>query len=83
VGNIMENFMSIILEIENDLDTAQLIERISMIKGINNVSVVDNWSDWDETNYLCSIPGMKEKIMNGMKTPSTECIPIEEVWADV
>ena len=26
-----------------------------------------------ETLYLCSIPGMKESIVEGMKTPVSEC----------
>lgn len=32
-----------------------------------------------ETLYLSSIPGMKEKIMEGMDTPLDECIPEAEV----
>ena len=37
----------------------------------------------DDTTYLESIPGMKESIIEGMNTPLDECIPLEEVWADV
>ena len=32
-----------------------------------------------ETVYLCSIPNMKERIIEGMKTPVSECIPENEV----
>jgi PHD/YefM family antitoxin component YafN of YafNO toxin-antitoxin module len=32
-----------------------------------------------ETLYLSSIPGMKELIMEGIKTPVSECIPENEV----
>ena len=32
-----------------------------------------------ETVYLCSIPNMKERIIEGMKTPISECIPENEV----
>jgi antitoxin YefM len=32
-----------------------------------------------ETVYLCSIPNMKERILEGMKTPISECIPENEV----
>ena len=32
-----------------------------------------------ETVYLCSIPNMKERIIEGMKTPVSECMPENEV----
>ena len=32
-----------------------------------------------ETLYLSSIPGMKEKIVEGLKTHTEECIPESEV----
>lgn len=32
-----------------------------------------------ETLYLSSIPGMKEKIIDGLKTPIEECASEEEV----
>ena len=32
-----------------------------------------------ETLYLSSIPGMKEKIVEGLKTPIEDCIPEDRV----
>lgn len=32
-----------------------------------------------ETLYLSSVPGMKEKIVEGLRTPPSECIPESEV----
>ena len=32
-----------------------------------------------ETLYLCSVPGLKEKILEGMQTPVEECVPADEV----
>lgn len=32
-----------------------------------------------ETLYLCSSPGMKESILEGMQTPISECLSEEEV----
>ena len=32
-----------------------------------------------ETLYLSSIPGMKERITEGIHTPTSECIPENEV----
>lgn len=46
------------------------------IKG-KGVSVVlldsDDWSAIQETLYLLSIPGMRESIREGIKTPISEC----------
>jgi len=36
-----------------------------------------------DTDYLSAIPGMKELIMNGIKTPVSECIDEDELWSDV
>ena len=33
----------------------------------------DDWRAVQETLYLHSIPGMKESIIEGMKTPISEC----------
>jgi PHD/YefM family antitoxin component YafN of YafNO toxin-antitoxin module len=27
-----------------------------------------------ETMYLCSVPGMRDKIMKGLKTPLSDCV---------
>jgi antitoxin YefM len=32
-----------------------------------------------ETLYLCSVPDMRARIVEGMKTPVSECIPENEV----
>jgi hypothetical protein len=37
----------------------------------------------DDTDYLMSVPGMADKIKDGMSTPLSECIPLSEVWGDV
>lgn len=69
------------LNIKSDLDMEQVIARISMIKGIESVSIskedmwkedIEAWKDWtdeDETNYLKSIPGMWEKILASQAEP--------------
>ena len=54
----------------------KVIEFISFQKF--NIGMYDN-----DTEYLCSIPGMTDKIKEGMNTPLSECVPISEVWADV
>jgi hypothetical protein len=36
-----------------------------------------------DSEYLMSIPGMMESIQDGIDTPLSECIPLEDVWSDV
>ena len=53
----------------------------------NGNAVVLSEEDYNglmETLHLSSIPGMKEKIMDGLKTPLSECVPESEVeWLHV
>ncbi|MDR1687617.1 MAG: hypothetical protein LBS21_03270 [Clostridiales bacterium] len=37
----------------------------------------------DDTDYLSSIPGMVDKIKEGINTPLSECVQLSEVWGDV
>ena len=77
---------TLIVNLENNTNIEQIISAISMLKGIKNVTTIDNWDNWsdlDETNYLCSISGMKESILEEGKTPLEECVPLEEIWSDV
>jgi hypothetical protein len=80
---------TLLLNVNTELNTKELLYNISMLKGINEVKIVDdlddnweNWTDEEETNYLLSIPGFKEKLEKTINEPIEECIPIEEVWAD-
>ena len=48
----------------------------------NGNAVVLSEEDYNglmETLHLSSIPGMKEKIMDGLKIPLSECVPESEV----
>ena len=38
---------------------------------------------YDETEYLMSIPGMKNVIVEGINTPLSECLEESDLWADV
>ncbi|MCL2099411.1 MAG: hypothetical protein FWH24_03115 [Oscillospiraceae bacterium] len=35
----------------------------------------------NDTDYLMSIPGMADKLKEGLNTPLSECVPLSEVWA--
>ncbi|MDR3626338.1 MAG: type II toxin-antitoxin system Phd/YefM family antitoxin [Ignavibacteriaceae bacterium] len=51
-----------------------------LITGKHNNAVIVSETDWnsiEETLYILSIPGMKEKIIRGMKTPLEECVEVE------
>ncbi|AOY75756.1 type II toxin-antitoxin system Phd/YefM family antitoxin [Clostridium formicaceticum] len=39
----------------------------------------DDYNGLMETLYLCLIPNMRERIMEGLKTPIDECVPENEV----
>ncbi len=56
-------------------DAAQTHEPI-MITGKRNNAVIigeDEWRAVEETLYLLSVPGMRESIVEGMKTPLEKC----------
>lgn len=56
-------------------EVAQSHEPIQ-IAGKRNSAVLigeDDWRSIQETLYLTSIPGMRESILTGMKTPVDEC----------
>ncbi len=40
---------------------------------------MEDYSGLVETLYLSSIPGMKEKIVEGLKTPLEDCIPEDQM----
>ena len=46
----------------------------------NAVSISEeDYNGLMETLYLCSVPGMKEKIIEGLNTPLNESLPENEV----
>ena len=52
-----------------------------VITGKKNNAVLiseDDWNSIQETLYLISIPGMRESIQNGMKTPLKNCDTVLE-----
>jgi prevent-host-death family protein len=41
---------------------------------------VDDWRSIQETLYILSVPGMRESIRDGLRTPLAECS--ENVWSE-
>ncbi|MBI5971553.1 MAG: type II toxin-antitoxin system Phd/YefM family antitoxin [Deltaproteobacteria bacterium] len=58
------------------IDEAAVSDEPVQITGKRNSAVllsVEDWSAVQETLYLLSVPGMRESIMKGMKTPPAKC----------
>jgi len=55
------------------------IVNISTKKGNAVIISADDYNAIQETLYLLNIKGMRESIVEGMKTPISECIPENEV----
>ena len=60
---------SLVDEVEESHEPVQIV-------GKRNSAVLVSEGDWkaiEETLYLASIPGMRESIKKGLKTPVDEC----------
>ena len=56
-------------------ETAKSHEPVQITGKRNNGVLIseDDWRAIQETLYLSSIPGMKESILRGLKTPVNKC----------
>ena len=56
-------------------------EQISVATSAGDAVIIsgDDYRSLMETVYLTSIPGMKEKLIEGLNTPPEECIPEDKV----
>lgn len=56
-------------------ETAKSHEPVQITGKRNNGVLIaeDDWRAIQETLYLASIPGMKDSIVQGMKTPVSKC----------
>ncbi|MCD8216010.1 MAG: type II toxin-antitoxin system Phd/YefM family antitoxin [Clostridiales bacterium] len=64
--------------LENAIKFKETIN-ISTKNGNAVVMSEDEYNGLMETLYLCSIPGMEEKIIDGLNTPLEECLSEDEV----
>lgn len=58
------------------IDAAEVSHEPVQIKGRRSSAVLVSSEDWkaiQETLYLLSIPGMRESLLKGMKTPLKKC----------
>ena len=75
VTNLTKNHYGILEQTIKDNEPVN----ISTKNGNAIIISEEDYNGMVETLYLSSIPGMKEKIMEGMDTPLDECIPEAEV----
>ena len=76
--------MKTVTDKQAQTDLSQLLEQTAAshepihITGrkANGVLIAEeDWRSIEETLYLLSIPGMRESIHEGMRTPVSECFP--------
>lgn len=75
ITNFRKNMFSFI-------DQAIKYNDVVNISTKNGNAVILSEEDYNglmETLFICSSPGMKEKVMEGLKTPISECISENEV----
>ena len=68
-------------QLEALLDRLAVSHRPLKITGKRNSAVLIAQSDWNsvqETLYLMFLPGMRESIRKGLKTPVKRCV--ERLW---
>jgi len=68
---------SIVIDNKSSLDQIFIIkDPIEIIKDKNKKILISKeyWESIQETLYLLSIPGMREKIVNGLNTKIEDCI---------
>jgi len=75
VTNFRRNIFSLLEQ------TIKYNEPVNINTKEGNAVVVseEDYNGLIETLYLTSIPGIKEKIIEGLKTPLDECIPEQGV----
>ena len=59
------------------LDTLAESHEVVQIAGQRHCGVLVSEDDWraiQETLYLTSVPGMKESIVEGLRTPLDQCV---------
>lgn len=75
ITNFRKNLFSILEQ------TIKFNEPVNVSTKDGNAVILseEDYNGLMETVYLSSMPGMKEEIAEGLKTPIEECIPEDEV----
>ena len=75
ITNFRKNIFSMLEQ------TIKYNEPVNISTKAGNAIIIseEDYNGLVETLYLSSIPGMKEKIVEGLETPLDECLPETEV----
>ncbi|GAB6171739.1 hypothetical protein JCM15765_12170 [Paradesulfitobacterium aromaticivorans] len=79
VSNVRKNLYKLL---DETLDTNEPLQ-ITTRRGDLVLISSDDWEALQETLYLVSVPGMKEKLIGGRNTPIEECKTPEELGWDL
>ncbi|MCL2844694.1 MAG: type II toxin-antitoxin system Phd/YefM family antitoxin [Chitinivibrionia bacterium] len=69
------NFNKVFENIQNNYEPIFVIGKEKAMVMIS----AEYWSNFEETAYLSQHSKMRKKIINGLKTPISECIPESEI----
>jgi len=76
VTNARQSLYRLIEDVNTNCEPIIIINN----KGKNAVLISeDDWNAIQETNYINSIPGLADQIVESGNTPLEECIPEDEV----
>jgi len=75
ITNLRKNLFTILEQ------TVKYYEPVNVCTKDGNAVILseEDYTGLMETLYLCSIPGMRERIAEGLDTPADECVPENEV----
>jgi antitoxin YefM len=72
---VKENFDAVLENIQNESEPIFVIGNEKIMVMVSE----EYWRGFEETMYLCRDPRMAQKIIEGLNTPVSECIPESEV----
>lgn len=73
--SVKKNFDEILENIQNDNEPIFVVGNEKAMVMIS----AEYWRSFEETAYLSQSPKMRKKILKGLKTPVSECIPESEI----
>ena len=73
--HVRNNFFKVIENVSVNNDITKITSRTGNIVMMSE----EQFSSLQETLYLMGIPGMEQSIIEGMNTPASECVEINEL----
>ena len=75
ITNVRKNIFNIVKQIIEDAEPVQVVSKQGDVVMLS----LEDWAALQETLYLLSVPGMREKILEGFKKPIEECKSLEDI----